>query len=144
MNAALYLFEKLLAARPRNASFLRSTAVLSERLGDQAKALDCWRLLVAGVENGSDAWFEAKFHLIKILSATDPKRAREVMDQHKQFNPEYGPDPWGGMLKGLDAQLPAAPASQAVPQQSSAHDRPGWAARARSSPQLVASVNPHA
>jgi hypothetical protein len=35
------------------------------------------------------------------------------MDQHKQFHPNYGPDPWGAKLKGLDELIPAASAPPA-------------------------------
>jgi hypothetical protein len=107
-KGALFLFEQLLAARPRSAPFLRGVALLSEKVGDRARALECWRKLVAGSASGTEAWYEAKFHLINLLAASDPARARQVMDQHKQLNPDYGPDPWGGMLKGLDEQIPKA------------------------------------
>ncbi len=112
-KAALFLFDKLLAARPRNAAFLRSIAVLAEPLGDLNKALDCWRRLTAGNETGSLPWFEAKYHTIKILATTDPPRARQVMDQHKLLNPDFGPNPWGPLLKTLDGQIPQASDSDA-------------------------------
>lgn len=105
-RAARFLFERLLSARPGNAVFLRSAAILNERLGDSARALECWRRLVAGATAGSLSWYEAKFHLIQMLAKVDPQRAREVMDQHKLLNPEFGPEPWGAMLKGLDEQIP--------------------------------------
>jgi tetratricopeptide (TPR) repeat protein len=105
-RAALFLFERLLTKRPQSASFLYSAAVLAERLGDQDKALDWWRRLAAGTPADTERWYEAKFHLIQILANTDPKRARQVMNQHKQLHPEYGPDPWGARLKGLDMQIP--------------------------------------
>lgn len=105
-KAALFLYEQMLDARPRSAPFLRAVAILSEKVGDSSRALECWRRLVAGSQSGTEPWYEAKFHLIKLLASSDPARARMVMDQHKQLNPEYGPEPWGGMLKGLDAQIP--------------------------------------
>jgi hypothetical protein len=107
-RAALYLYERLLRARPKNAAFLRAAGLIAEEIGDPARALECWRLLVAGVQAGTPEWYEAKFHHLFLLSTIDPVRAREVMDQHKLLNPEYGPDPWGGMLKGLDERIPKA------------------------------------
>jgi hypothetical protein len=107
---ALSLFEKLLQVRPNNAAFLRSTALLCERLDRRDRALECWRTLVAGTSSSSEAWFEAKFHLIDLLARIDPARARAVMDQHKQLNPDYGPDPWGARLKALDLDPRLAPA----------------------------------
>jgi len=114
-RAALFLFEKLLVAKPRNASFLRGTAVLAEKLDGPDRAMECWRKLVAGLPPQSDGWFEARFHLIRLLATADPARAREVMNQHKQLIPEYGPDPWGPQLKGLDEILPKEPITPMAP-----------------------------
>lgn len=120
-RAALFLFEKLLASKPRNATFLRSTAVLSERFGDTGKAINCWRSLASGSPQGSEGWYEAKYRLISLLASRDPHRARQVIDQHKQLYPDYGPEPWGGRLRGLDQYLSqsrsttTAPATAPVP-----------------------------
>lgn len=103
---ALELYrDRLLLARPSNAAFLRSAAILGDHFGDDALALRCWRRLVSGLPTSERAWFEAKFHLIDVLSRSDRQRAREVMAQHRQLNPDYGPDPWGARLKGLDLRL---------------------------------------
>jgi hypothetical protein len=108
-QAALFLYDKLLQRRPNNAAFMRAAALLSEKVDQQQKALDHWRRLVAGSELNSDGWYEAKFHQIQLLAKLDPPRAREVMNQHKQLNPDLGPVPWGPKLKGLDEQIPAKP-----------------------------------
>jgi hypothetical protein len=105
---ALDLYEKLLAAAPTDARFLRATAVLSERFDDIDQALRCWRILAAGSTVGSEGWYEAKFHLITLLADVDPARARAVMDQHKQLHPGYGPEPWSSRMKQLDLRLPPA------------------------------------
>jgi hypothetical protein len=105
-KASLFLFDLLLRKRPNNASFLRAAAILSEKLDQPEQALEHWRKIVAGTPVGGEGWYEAKFHQILVLSKVDPAKARQVMDQHKLLNPEYGPDPWGQQLKGLDAQIP--------------------------------------
>ncbi len=105
--AALALYERLLTAAPGDARFLRATAILSEALDRVEQALQCWRTLVAGSPFTSDRWYEAKFHVISLLAETDPTRARAVMDQHKQLNPGYGPEPWASRLRQLDARIPA-------------------------------------
>ncbi len=112
-EAALFLFDKLLSRRPNSARFLRSAALLAEKVDQQQQALDHWRRLVTGSEVGSEGWYEAKFHQIQLLLKLDPPRAREVMNQHKQLNPDFGPPPWGPKLKGLDEQIPQKP--QAAP-----------------------------
>ncbi len=102
---ALALYEAVLAVRPRDAAVLRAAAGLAERLGQTDRALACWRLLVAGSEAGTEPWYEAKFHLISLLAEVDPVRARLVMDQYKQLNPEYGPQPWAARLLALDRRI---------------------------------------
>ena len=92
--------------RPANASFLQATARLSEKFEKPQQALDCWRTILSGSEVRSAAWFEAKFHQISMLMALgQSQRAREVLTQHIQLNPDYGPDPWGAKLKGLERRL---------------------------------------
>jgi hypothetical protein len=110
---SLFLYATLLSRRPSNAAFLRAAAILSEACDQPAKALDHWRTIVAGTQVGSANWYEAKFHQIQLLSKTDPARAREVLNQHKQLNPEYGPEPWGAKIKGLDELVPLNPAAEA-------------------------------
>lgn len=107
-RAGVYLYEMLVAARPQNRAFLVAAATLNERLGSKDKALDYWRRLAAGTPAGTEPWFEAKLHVMQLLAAIDQVRARQVMDQHKLMYPEYGPDPWGPMLRGLDAQIPVS------------------------------------
>ncbi len=102
---ALALYEAVLAVRPRDVTVLRAAADLSERLGQTDRALACWRLLAAGSEAGTEPWYEAKFHLISLLAEVDPVRARLVMDQYKQLNPEYGPQPWAAQLLALDRRI---------------------------------------
>jgi len=102
---ALDLYRRLLDVRPRNARFLRATGVLAEPLGDPDLAMECWRKLVTGLNDGSDGWYEARFHFIRLLAIADSDRARAVMEQHRALHAGYGPDPWGARLKALDLRL---------------------------------------
>jgi tetratricopeptide (TPR) repeat protein len=103
---ALDLYERLLTAAPTDARFLRATAILAEALARLDLALSCWRTLAAGTAALSERWYEARFHQISLLADTDPDRARAVMDQHKQLNPDFGPDPWGARFRKLDERIP--------------------------------------
>ena len=105
---ALALYEAVLAVRSGDATVLRAAAGLAERLGYTDRALACWRRLVAGSEAGTEPWYEAKFHLISLLAEVDPIRARLVMDQFKQLNPDYGPQPWAARLLALDRRIGSA------------------------------------
>ena len=107
--AALALYERLLTAVPTDARFLHATAILAQALSRRDLALSCWRTLAAGTPAQTDRWYEARFQQISLLADIDPARARAVMDQHKQLNPNYGPDPWGVRLEQLDQRLGKAP-----------------------------------
>jgi hypothetical protein len=109
---ALELYVAMLSQRANNREFLRAAALLCEELNEPRRALDYWRLLVAGSAADSDEWFEAKLHQISLLSRVEPARAKEVMDQHRQLYPDYGPDPWGARLRQLDERMRR---SQAAP-----------------------------
>ena len=117
-KAALFLYDKLLMHRPRNSNYLRAVGLLAREFGPADRALDCWRKLVSGSDVTSPQWFEAKYYVIEILSRTDPRRAREVMDQHKLLNPEIGPEPWATRLKELDEKIPKTSPQQSETQPS--------------------------
>jgi len=104
-RAALPIYERLLETRPRDAGALRAAAELSEHFGSMDKSIEYWRILGAGLENGSNEWFEARYRFVRLLVKTDPSRAREVLAQHKAMNPDYGPEPWGSRLRSLDESL---------------------------------------
>ncbi len=101
----LALYRRLLEVRPRNARFLRAAGLLGEAMGERSDALGWWRTLVSGSSQGSAEWYEAKFHLVKLVSAADPTRAIELIKQHVLLHPDYGPDPWGERLRALERRL---------------------------------------
>ncbi len=107
---SLAVYDRVLAARPNDADSLRAVAQIATALNQTDRALDAWRTLVSGTPPGTGPWLEAKFHLIELLAATDPARARDVMDQHKTLNTGYGPEPWASRLEALDRRIPPAPA----------------------------------
>lgn len=102
---ALILYEKVLSVRPRDAHVLRAVAELSEKSGNNQRALTCWRALVAGSDQSTESWYEAKYHLILVLAEMDLQRARAVMHQLKLLNPDYGPEPWRALLAALDKRI---------------------------------------
>jgi hypothetical protein len=105
---ALFLSQRLLERQPNHRGLLWNVAVLAEAFADPAQSLDAWRRLVAGSDRGSREWFEARYHQIRLLAANDPSRALLLMHQHRQFYPEYGPDPWGDRFRDLAARIDAA------------------------------------
>ena len=98
--------ESALEARPRDTGLLRTRARLAEALDEPERALECWRLLVAGLSRGSPAWFEARAGQIRMLARTDPATARSVLREHSVLYPQYGPEPWGEEIRALDLAVP--------------------------------------
>lgn len=105
---ALYLFEKLLGQRPNNERFLHAVGTLGPHFNHTDEAVEAWRTLSAGTTQGTEAWYEAKYHLIRLRLETDPVHARAVMDQFKALYPDLGPQPWSERFRALDEQIDRA------------------------------------
>lgn len=82
---------------------IRRIATLSE---SPEESLDAWRRLLAALEPGSDAWYEARYESLRILAEVDPTAARTAFDQHALLHPDLGPEPWAERLGALGASLP--------------------------------------
>jgi hypothetical protein len=120
LELAIKLDRAQLDSGNRTASSLRRLGELMEASGDNALALAAWRELLNGLPNGSTEWYEARYESLRLLAASAPAEAAEVMRQHKILHPDFGPEPWGPKLAGLDARLgslppPAAPQAPAKP-----------------------------
>ena len=99
------LFGSLLEAFPKDRLFLRASAVLSQSQGDWMTAMAAWRRLLNGLPMDSDGWYEAKYQQIRILAEHDPEAAQDVMRQFKVLHLDMGPEPWGDLMRELDADL---------------------------------------
>jgi hypothetical protein len=106
------LDDAILGTQPGAETSLLRVAEVADALGQIDRALECWKLLLAGREPGTPAWFEARYRSLELLSRKDPGAARGAMDQHRVLHPDFGPEPWGSQLRTLDGTLPAAPAPQ--------------------------------
>lgn len=102
---ALDLYQRVLAVHPATGATLHRMAEVAEKLGKDELALDSWRRLLAGLEDGSSDWFEAKYHQVALLMRLDQGRARAVLEQLAVLYPDFGPEPWGGKLRGLHEEL---------------------------------------
>jgi len=98
-------YERLIGIIPTDAGFIRAIALLAGELNDRDAALDAWRRLLAGLPAGSDRWFEARYESLALLARLDPDRATQVLAQHRQLHPDYGPAPWGPRLRMLGERL---------------------------------------
>lgn len=109
-DIAIRLDSALMDSDRGTAGGLRRVAELAEAAGDQARALDAWGRLLAGLPNGQAAWFEARYESLRLLSRVDERAARRGLEQHHVLYPEYGPDPWGEKIRALAEQMGAGAA----------------------------------
>ena len=99
------MYAKLLEAQPTNYQFLKANAELAEEDGHLDEALGHWRGALTRLNPSDIRWYEAKYHLIRVLLKVDPVRAKEVIKQHELLNPSYGPSPWGERIAQLAKQV---------------------------------------
>ncbi|MCC7389922.1 MAG: hypothetical protein IT431_14270 [Phycisphaerales bacterium] len=102
---AVDMDRRLVALGKQSAVSLHRLAKNAESAGDLETALHSWNTLMAGLQAGSDGWFEARVQSIRVLARIDPGRARAVLDQHRVLYPSLAPEPWGEALRGLESQL---------------------------------------
>jgi hypothetical protein len=107
-SIALTIDRGLVEAGRASAGVLERLAELAEAADEIDEALETWKSLLAGAEPGSDAWYRARFHSLRLMAQVSPARARLVMDQHKALHPDLGPEPWGPLLRDLDLAIPPA------------------------------------
>lgn len=106
---AVELDTAMLGAGVQTIKLLRRVARLSEQSGDAASATDAWLRLMSGVNDGEVAWYEARYHSIRLMLLTDPARARVAIDQYRVLHPDAAPPPWEQRLRELEAQIRLTP-----------------------------------
>lgn len=104
-DIALRLDDALIGSGKLTGAALKRRATLAESAGDNARALDDWRTLLAAQELATEPWYEARANSLRLLAITDPDAAREVLRQHVLLYPQYGPEPWGPIIKEIDFRL---------------------------------------
>lgn len=110
-DLSLRLDKLVLKSAPSAADVLRRVATTAEASDDQRLALECWSVLLAAAASGSDSWFEARYHALRLIARLEPMRGRDLLAQHRALFPNYGPSPWGDRIRELDDSLRAAPAT---------------------------------
>ncbi|MCK4873955.1 MAG: hypothetical protein KAS72_14635 [Phycisphaerales bacterium] len=91
-----------------------AAARLSEGKGDAQRALALWNEAVAQLDEGTERWFEAKYNVFRLLSASDASLAREAIAQYRVLRDGYGPEPWGSRIAQLAVHLGMQPEAEAV------------------------------
>lgn len=105
LELARRLAEVLLNADPSDRATLTMAARLEEAAGESRAALEHWRVLAAGLPSGTEAWFEARYHVIINLEQVDRSAAVESIEQLMQLYPSLGEEPWRSELMELAGRL---------------------------------------
>ncbi|MBL8875159.1 MAG: hypothetical protein JNM86_05115 [Phycisphaerae bacterium] len=99
----------------RFTSSLRRLAELSEQIGDDATALECWKLLVSGLREEQPAWFEARYRSIVLMAKVDIAGARDAFRLFELSHPDFGPPAFAPRFQQLRERLLPAPAKGGGP-----------------------------
>jgi hypothetical protein len=101
-STAAQQLEKILAAYPQDASYLRRAALAWWDAKEPANALPHWQKLVAGSDTSSAGWYEAKYYQIKCLLQTDPTAATKIWKQFELLHPEVKQAEWRERFSELE------------------------------------------
>lgn len=105
LRAAIGYNNQLIESGAGTAGVYRRQARLHEQDGETDEALDAWRHLVAGLEQGTEDWYEARYESIRLLLNKDPESARTTMRQHVTLYPKLGPTPWDQRFRELAKRM---------------------------------------
>jgi hypothetical protein len=97
---------RLVEARPRDQRLMRRAGIACYKAGRYAEALEHWRSLLGGLENGSDDWLEAKYYQISCLQKTDLAAAEKVFKQFQVLYPEVKSAAWRDSFAELATAFP--------------------------------------
>lgn len=100
--------DKLLAAFPLETRYLRWGGLAHYQAGKYEAALNCWAPLLTlkgGVAEGSNEYFEAKYHQMLCLQKTNVKLARDVFKTFTIYHPDLGPANWRERFQRLAKDL---------------------------------------
>lgn len=106
-DLAIRLDKAQLESGQRTGPSLRRLGELLESAGDLPGAAQAWQELLAGTPAATDAWFEARYHSIRLLAASSPSLATQAMAQFKALHPDMGPEAWRDKFQALDLTLVA-------------------------------------
>ncbi|MFW5653534.1 MAG: hypothetical protein ACOC0P_05770, partial [Planctomycetota bacterium] len=117
-------FARLLEVQPNHPPILRANAEFAEADGRVDEAIELWRTVLGRLPDTRPEWFEAKYHVARLLTETDRDRAIEVLRQHELLHPEFGPEPWGARMQDLYQRLIATqPSTETNDAEPAASDR---------------------
>jgi hypothetical protein len=103
---ALRLGRVVLDRGTPTAQGLRELAALAAAQNDARTELDAWRALLSAARPEEEAWWEARYQTMRLLTELDPDAAKRAIEQHRVLHPGSGIAPWAGMIDALFVSLP--------------------------------------
>ena len=82
---------KIVAAFPSDRKYLRRAGLAHFQAKQFDTALVEWRKLLAGLDSGTNDWFEAKYYQLACLEQTDRATAQKVAKQFALLFPNVDP-----------------------------------------------------
>ncbi|CAG1009525.1 hypothetical protein PHYC_03713 [Phycisphaerales bacterium] len=104
-DLAIKLDRGQLEAGQRTGASLRRLGELLEHANDLPGAVSAWQELLVGTPDGSDAWYEARYHSLRLLIVIAPADAAAAMSQFRALHPDLGPAGWHEKFLELDLKL---------------------------------------
>lgn len=104
-DLAIKLDRAQLEAGQRTGASLRRLGELLEHANDLVAAVSAWQELLIGTPEGTDAWYEARYHSIRLLITVSPSEASAAMSQFRALHPDLGPESWRDKFLELDLKL---------------------------------------
>ncbi len=96
---------KLLAAFPKETTYIRRAGLAQFQAGNFADAIEHWRVLARGLPKGKPAWCEAKYYQIACLAKSDQASAKRTLKQYQLLYPDFGDPSYRSQFQQLAASL---------------------------------------
>lgn len=111
-DTAIRLGRLLIERGSPTAQGLRDLARLAAEAGQTRTELDAWNILLTAARPEEEAWWEARYHTLRLLTQLDPQAGRAAFEQHRVLYPMPGLLPWTRLITelfaGKDTQNPPA------------------------------------
>ena len=101
---AAQMYQTLLAAFPKSRTYLTEMALIQMEQKQLDKALELWNRLVAGIEEGTEPWYQAKYNQMLCLETTDLETAKKIFAQFQRLHPNP-PEKWADKINQLAQRL---------------------------------------
>lgn len=100
-----FLAQTLLNSYPNNHEILRLNARMEDLSGNTVTSITHWNKILDASTKGSNSWLEAKYNTALLLSKSDVKKARVILDQFVALYPNYGSGEYSAKLKELHQSI---------------------------------------